>query len=390
MLNKKINIGIDATSIVDGGGFTHLYEFIDNYNEERHQASHNLIIYASKKVLNGLPNHPKFLKRNFSFLNKTRVHRIFFQIFLFDKYLKSECDIVFSLTGDYIGSFRPYVGMSQNMMLYEREFWREIRNIKERGKFYFNFKRQQKCFKNSEGIIFLSKYAKEYITGSLNIKHKDLSIIHHGISQRFISKKIRLKSIDKYSFSNPFRFLYVSTVHVYKNQWNVIESISKLRDKGYPVTLTLIGDIIYKPSGKRLKKASHKFDPDNKFINHILRVPHNEIVDQYFNHDGVIFASTCENMPNILLESMGSGKPIACSNKDPMPEFLKEGGFYFNANSSSSIFEALEKLLTSLNEIKEVSLNNINELKNYTWQNTSYKTIKFLETTFIKYHNLEK
>jgi len=69
---------------------------------------------------------------------------------------------------------------------------------------------------------------------------------------------------------------------------------------------------------------------------------------------------------------------------------LKEGGFYFNANSSSSIFEALEKLLTSLNEIKEVSLNNINELKNYTWQNTSYKTIKFLETTFIKYHNLEK
>jgi len=390
LLNKKINIGIDATSIVDGGGFTHLYEFLDNYNEEMHQSSHNLIIYASKKVLNRLPNHPKFLKRNFSFLNKTRFHRIFFQIFLFDKLLKSECDIVFSLTGDYIGSFRPYLAMSQNMMLYEREFWREIKNIKERGKFYFNFKRQQKCFKNSEGIIFLSKYAKEYITESLNIKHKDLSIIHHGISQRFINKKIKLKSIDKYSISNPFRFLYVSTVHVYKNQWNVIESISKLRDKGYPITLTLIGDIIYKPSGKRLKKASHKFDPDNKFINHILRVPHNEIVDQYFNHDGVIFASTCENMPNILLESMGSGKPIACSNKDPMPEFLKEGGFYFNANSSSSIFEALEKLLTSLDEIKEVSLNNINELKNYTWQNTSYKTIKFLETTFIKYHNLEK
>ena len=390
MLNKKINIGIDATSIVDGGGFTHLYEFLNNYNEEMHQASHNLIIYASKKVLNRLPNHHKFSLRNFSFLNKTRFHRIFFQIFLFDKFLKSECDIVFSITGDYIGSFKPYLAMSQNMMLYEREFWREIKNIKERGKFYFNFKRQQKCFKNSEGIIFLSKYAKEYITGSLNIKHKDLSIIHHGISQRFISKKIKLKLIDKYSFSNPFRFLYVSTVHVYKNQWNVIEAISKLRDKGYPVTLTLIGNIIYKPSGKKLKKVSRKFDPDNKFITHILSVPHHEIVDQYFNHDGVIFASSCENMPNILLESMGSGKPIACSYKDPMPEFLKEGGFYFNANSSSSIFEALEKLLTSLNEIKEVSLNNINELKNYTWQNNSYKTIKFLETTFIKYQNREK
>ena len=198
MIGKDINIGIDATSIVDGGGFTHLYEFLNNYNVEMHQASHNLIIYASKKVLNSLPNHSKFLKRNFSFLNKTRFHRIFFQTFLFDKFLKSECDIVFSITGDYTGSFRPYIAMSQNMMLYEREFWREIKNLKERGKFYFNFKRQQKCFKNSEGIIFLSKYAKEYITGSLNIKHKDSSIIHHGISQRFINKKIKLKSIDKY------------------------------------------------------------------------------------------------------------------------------------------------------------------------------------------------
>jgi|TARA_B110000046_G_scaffold111159_1_gene118374 hypothetical protein len=37
-----------------------------------------------------------------------------------------------TITGDYIGNFRPYVVMFQNMMLYDREFWKEIKNYKEK------------------------------------------------------------------------------------------------------------------------------------------------------------------------------------------------------------------------------------------------------------------
>ena len=144
-----MRIGIDASSIVDGGGFTHLNQFLINYLPLNHTSIEKLNIYASKKVLDKLPISSNLSKCNSPFLNKSRVHRIFFQTFLFDRILKRECDILFSVTGDYTGKFRPYVGMSQNMMLYEREFWGEIKNFKERGKFYFNFKRQQKCFKNA-------------------------------------------------------------------------------------------------------------------------------------------------------------------------------------------------------------------------------------------------
>ena len=384
-MKKVISIGIDATSIVDGGGLTHLKELVENYQKQK--STHKIIIYASKKVLDQLPNSSNFSKQSFSFLNKSRKYRIFFQIFLFDKILKSECDIFLSVTGDYIGDFRPYIAMSQNMMLYEREFWREIKSIKEKSKFYFNFKRQKKCFKNAEGIIFLSQYAKDYISRSLKIENKNTSIIHHGISPKFLNQKFNLKSIKDYSMNNPFRFLYVSTVHVYKNQWNVVEAISKLRQKGYPVALTLIGNVIYKPSGDRLTKVINQLDPDNQFINHILKIPHDQIADKYSNHDGIIFASTCENMPNILLESMASGKPIACSNKQPMPEFLKDGGFYFNAKSVNSIFETLENLLNSLKKFKKLNKLNIQELKKYNWEETSTKTIDFIEKSYLNYKN---
>ena len=383
-----MRIGIDATSIVDGGGLTHLKELIKNYLNQK--TNHQLIIYASKSVLDQLSNHPKLSKHNFSFLNKSRLHRLFFQILLFDKYLKSECDVFLSVTGDYVGSFRPYIAMSQNMMLYEREFWKEIKSLKEKAKFFFNYKRQKKCFKNAEGIIFLSQYAKEYISRSLKIENKNTSIIHHGISPKFLSKKFSLNSIKEYSMNNPFRFLYVSTVHVYKNQWNVVAAISKLRQKGYPVTLTLIGNIIYQPSGERLTKVINQLDPESQFINHILNIPHNEIADKYFSHDGIIFASTCENMPNILLESMASGKPIACSNKQPMPEFLKDGGYYFNAKSVNSILKALENLLNSSKNYNSLNKLNIQELRNYSWEKTSTKTINFIEESYLNYKNASK
>ena len=82
------------------------------------------------------------------------------------------------------------------------------------------------------------------------LKNKTSTIIHHGISN-----KSAIKNLKTYSEKAPFRFLYISTVHVYKNQWNVVEAVSKLRIKGYPVQLTLIGDIIYKPSGNLLNNT---------------------------------------------------------------------------------------------------------------------------------------
>ena len=92
-------------------------------------------------------------------------------------------------------------------------------------------------------------------------------------------------------------------------------------------------------------------------------------------------------MPNILIESMASGLPIACSDKEPMPEFLKEGGFYFDAKSVSSIKKALKVYLESP---KERSLNaeiSIQYAKEYSWKKTSNQTFEYITKI---YNNIEK
>ena len=374
---KKLRIAIDATSIVNTGGLTHLYEILNHYEEKANPAINIIIIIGSNKVLNSLPKKNIFKNKTSFLLNSNKFFRLIYQIFLMDFFLKKNADILFSLSGDFIGRFNPVVGMSQNMLLYERKFWGEIKSFKEKAKLFINFKRQQKCFKKSSGIIFISNYAKKYVSDILSLTEKKTSVIHHGISERFVFKNNLKKSLKNYSFENPFKFIYVSTVHVYKNQWNVIEAIANLRDIGQPVSLTLIGSIIYKPSGKRMISIMKDRDPKNEFINYIEEVEYNKIQNFYSSHDGIIFASSCENMPNILIESMGSGLPIACSEKMPMPEFLGDDGIYFNPTLIESIQEALINLIRNLPLI-EKRTNNLKKLKNFSWRDTSKKTFSFI------------
>ena len=374
---KKIVVAIDASSIVNTGGLTHLSELLKNFNKYEHPEIKKIIVISSDKVLNYLPNRNIFIKKTSFFLNSNKILRLIYQTFLMDFYLKKRADILLSVTGDFIGKFKPVIGMSQNMLLYERFFWNEIKSYKEKLKLLINYTRQKKCFLNSSGIIFISKYARDYISKELPIRNIPKTIIHHGISKRFINRKNLNRNYSNFSKIKPFKFIYVSTVHVYKNQVNVIKAVANLRKKGYPVKLTLLGPIIYPPYGKKMILEMSKSDPKKEFIEHINEVPYKEIQNFYSAHDGIIFASTCENMPNVLIESMASGLPIACSEKMPMPEFLEDGGIYFNPYSTESIEKALIYLIKNL-PLLQKRKKNLKKLKNFSWELTSKKTFRFI------------
>ena len=82
-------------------------------------------------------------------------------------------------------------------------------------------------------------------------------------------------------------------------------------------------------------------------------------------------------MPNILIESMGSGLPVACSEKMPMPEFLGNGGIYFNATLIESIEQSLINLISNL-PLLDKRKNNLEKLKDFSWRDTSKKTFSFI------------
>lgn len=380
-----MRLGIDASNIGGGGGITHLKEILKSFSYSNEVFGiTEIVVFSSQKVLDEIDDTSLISKISFPEFNRGLLRRVKFQIHGYDKEIKLRCDILFSIAGDYIGKFQPLVGMSRNMLLYERDIWREIKSPKEVLRFWLNFKKQQRCFTNASAIIFISEYAKQHANKVLDINNKEQIIIPHGVSSQFKGKVQKQKDISKYNFETPFNFLYVSTIHVYKNQWNVVKAIANLRQKGYPLTLTLVGGIIFEPAGKLLRSTIEEVDSKKEFIFFKGHIPYSQIAEEYKNASGIIFASHCENMPNILMESMASGVPIVCSNKAPMPEFLKDNGFYFDPKDVQSIELAIKDFLLSPETREFMAKNNIQEIKTYSWDKTAKETFSFLSEVYSK------
>lgn len=89
-------------------------------------------------------------------------------------------------------------------------------------------------------------------------------------------------------------------------------------------------------------------------------------------------ASSCENMPNILLETMASGLPIACSNLGPMPEVLGDAGVYFDPEQPEEIARALCELIESPQLRTKLVQASYQRAQQFSWQRCADETFRFL------------
>jgi glycosyltransferase involved in cell wall biosynthesis len=127
-----------------------------------------------------------------------------------------------------------------------------------------------------------------------------------------------------------------------------------------------------------LKKTLERVDPSGEFIRYSGHVPYSELPARYAQADLFLFASSCENMPNILLEGMASGLPIACSNRGPMPEVLGDAGVYFDPENADDIARALRELIDSPTLRARLSKASFERVQVYSWRRCARETFGFL------------
>lgn len=363
--NSKNIITIDASSTSSsGGGMTYLLNLIRHADEYTH-----IEIIASNSVLMKLDKEKNITLKTHSLLNKNKISRIIFQLFYIDKYISSESSILLSLSGDYMGSFKPNVGVCQNMLLYEEEKTIGMSFI-ERLKFRFLKIRQIKSFNNSNGVIFLSKFAQKKVMPLLKISNS--RVINFGVS------KIFFNSIPPKKKEEKICFLYVSSIHTYKNQLNLLQAFKLALKKEPHIRLKLIGPVLSDQYYKKVKNLIDEINSNHDIVEHIPNVKYEMIHKHYHESDIFIFPSICENMPNILIEAMASGKPILSSNIDPMPEFLLKNALYFNPYNINSIAKKILYSIDNYNKIHDFSHSNVMNAKNYKWQKNNKETRSFL------------
>lgn len=379
-MKKLITLGIDASNLRAGGGRTHLIELLKAADPCRFGIV-KIYVWGSSTTLSLIENRSWLEKISVPQLERSLIFRLLWQRFKFsDTARESGCDILFIPGGIYFGDFYPVVGMSQNMLPFE---------FKELVRYGFTFSTirlillryvQKRTFRKVSGVIFLTNYAKneiERISGSI----KNKTVIPHGLNERFLCKPRVQFSIENYSKGNPLRIIYVSIVDIYKHQWHVVQGLAKMRLKtGWSIVLDLYGPS-YLPAKRLLDSSIARFDSNNDWVRYHGSVPYEEIHSICQSADIGIFASSCENMPNILLELMASGLPIACSNKGPMKEIIGDSGCFFDPELPDEIANAVEGLILDTGLRSTMAQANYERAQKFNWRHCSNETFAFLFST---------
>jgi glycosyltransferase involved in cell wall biosynthesis len=270
--------------------------------------------------------------------------------------------------------------MSRDMLSYEPgEMERFGFFSKERLRYIVLRCIQNRALRFSDGVIFLTRHAARVIQESCGqLIH--FALIPHGVGAAFKDTSI----IHPWPEKNrrPIKCLYVSNIALYKHQWHVVRAIAILRNKEFDLQLILAGyGIQLRHSSQAQEALSSEIktsDPEYSFVRQPGFVPHQDLPPVLATSDLFVFASTCENMPNTLVEAMAVGLPIASSDRAPMREVLQDGGVYFDPEDPDSIADAIEKIICNADLRRVIATRARKLAEQYSWTRCADETFSYI------------
>ncbi len=365
-------IAINAIPLLLGGGQTHLVNLLKRADEfpdmkiyvlSPPQSADLYSIPGIDVITCNVPMN-NILQR--ALWEKRRIPKILEEL---------QADLVFCPGG--IINFRPPENCStaaafQNMLIFDSA---------SRRKYPFGFRRarlsvlekiSRRTFTKADMVIFLSEFAKETIDNKLP-NRKGLSVvIPHGLDDSF--RTAGRKDIPRSGFIPDGEYLlYVSYLHAIKTQLEIVRAFQVLcRERRTGEKLLLVGAETEPYSSAVRKEIKNLGLKDRVIITG--QIPYNELPSVYHHAKAHIYASSCENCPNIVLESLGSGRPIFLSSKGPMPELAGDAAVYFDPFNPDELAGLLLKHLDDQQWMNEMGEKAYDKSFSYDWEQASRKT----------------
>lgn len=378
-----MRIFIAAHNARVGGGITYLLNVL-KYLSLRDDIS-ELIVYSNSRfkkemeLFNVQPNNKikiiceKILDRNIF------IRLLWFYFILPYKLRMGEADIFFS-PGGTIPFFVPRtvtkIVVCQNLQPFFNDA-QKLESFIMTLKLKINKALLINSFKNADGIIFLTEYARSLIRGMFPINISKTTIIPHGVEEEYFNEpdKEKIMNIGK---NKCCKLLYVSAIKSYKRHAELIGAVKKLIDKGCNNLRLLLIGAADKPIINSIEDLIDSYKM-NEVVEYRGEVPLNMMSDIYKSNDIFVFPSVCESFALPLLEATAAGLPILASKYPPMTEILQDAALYFDPDDEASIADSIEKLLLSPDLCYALSLKAYKRARQFSWKISTGKIYHFLK-----------
>lgn len=367
-----MNLAINALSSRQGGGQVYLSNLL-RYAEDYPQVKTYVLTTPEFANLYKFPTVEVIECKVSSW---DILSRIIWEKFQLPRLLeKLQTDLVFCPGG--IINFTPPKGCKtavtfQNMMIFDKINRSKYQLELQRMRLALLEKASKNSFRKADLIIFLTNHAKKVINQEVPDRKGNWAVIPHGLERRFrTSCKNDMPRCE--AIANGEYLLYVSVIDTFKAHIEVLKAYHILTGKRNTKEKLVFVGPSYKKYERQLRSEIRKLNLQNKVIISGA-VSYSDMPSVYHYAKAHIFASTCENCPNIVIESLGSGKALFLSNIAPMPEIAQKAAFYFNPYKPYQLAKLLLSCLDNENLLNEYGKKAYEQSFKYDWQVTAEKT----------------
>jgi len=365
-------IVVEALSALRGGGQTYLRQLFENIPHEwagKYRVVAILPLKLADQLTSGLPIEvltPEFAARSL-------VHRVLWYWIKLPRLLKDlRADVLFCPGGTLptrrLHNARSVVAHRNTLPF----------DVVERTRYPYGYLRakfwllryvQGASFRDADLVIFVSEYGRFVVDHCISRRHGDSISIPHGLSDHF--RRRRERSPEKIGEQD--YVLYVSILDFYKAQLQVVSAWAKLRQRRTTHEKLVFVGPENSDYGQRVRDLILSLGLQDE-VRIIGDVPHEALPSYYQNAKLNLFASSCENCPNILLEAMAGGRPVLCSSYPPMPEFAGDASTYFDPYDPDQLADLLERFLDDEALCERMGAAALTRSLRYQWSDTARKT----------------
>jgi len=267
------------------------------------------------------------------------------------------------------------IAQCRNMLPFQAE-QRRLLPIPRRYHEILNRHLLVRTFRRARKVIFVSNHALQSLGGKWPWIAQKGEVIPHGVSPVF-------RRIVSYPSNENGYLLYVSPLKPYKHQEEVVQALGLIRKRtGRKFKLVFVGGGT--PAYIQAVKGTAQqlgLEEDVQFVGHVA---HDLIPAKFTDAFAFLFASTCENCPNTLLEAMSTGIPVLCSNTEPMPEFGGNDVIYFEATNPDSIADAVSRLVNNPELRLRLAQSAQCRVAGKTWKNSFDRLLEVMEQARVE------
>lgn len=361
-----------------GGARSYLRNILPYISEWTDQENVKVYVLIYKKQIDIDKIETTQLNINFIVIDKIPKLKPFSEQIIVRKTIKQICaDILFT---PYQMSFPPKGVKSISMIRNMEPFyhWEYPGTIRNRIRNIVLQLISNYTLKNSDSIVAVSDFAKDYLINKLAIPASKITRIYHGRDQLFSP----IQSANDTALLNEIgvgekAFIFTSGAILPYRKLETILAAFASSDFANDYKLVVAGDsndVNYKAL---INKSIIDYDLENKVIR--LGFVEIEKIRVLYRHCKVyVTATEIEACPNIAIEAMSSGCHIISSDKDPMPEMFIDKAMYFKAGSAQDLTEKFNEFLSKPQITDSIDY----DIDRFSWQQCANNTLGAIKSTF--------